>query len=312
MNDLHLGIDIGGTASRWVVCDAAGAEMARGRAGGATGHVFNPSEHQRLRAALTAIAEGLDTGLGRIASVTLGLTGFGAAVSAEVKTMLSDVFAVRSDVLVVTDDVALAYFANFAPGEGHLVSAGTGSIGMHVAADGTVTRVGGRGILIDDAGSGSWIALRALDRLYRVLDHSGSFAGVQGLADGLFAEIGGTEWSDVRHYVYAGDRGRIGALAVGVAAAAKAGDATALEILRSAGAELAHLAQALSARAGQRPAGFVGGVLSLHPVIAEEIRLRLGADAVRLLSGDAALAAARLQSADRRGWSPILAGWNAL
>lgn len=306
MTDVHLGLDIGGTASRWVLCDAGGAEIARGKASGATGHVFNPAESARLNAALTTISASIDRTQFAIASVTLGMTGFGNGVADEVKAMLAEAFGVDTGRMIVIDDVVLAYMANFAPGEGHLVSAGTGSIAVHIAADGQFTRVGGRGILIDDAGAGSWIALRALDRIYRVLDHTGSFADVQLLADSLFKEIGGDDWGDVRQFVYAGDRGRIGTLAVGVAAAAEAGDATALEILRDAGIELALLIEALTARIGQRPAGFIGGVLNLHPIIEETIRARLAGQDVRRLNADASRAAAQLQATDPQGWRRVL------
>lgn len=303
---LHLGLDIGGTASRFVLCDDAGTEIARGKAGGATGHIFNPAENQRLRDALSTIAADIAAAGQGVASITLGMTGFGPAVSGEVKDMLESVFGAARDQMIVVDDVLLAYLANFAPGEGHLISAGTGSIGVHIAPDGTFTRVGGRGILIDDAGSGSWIALRALDRIYRVLDQAGSFAEVDALAKGLFAEVGGSDWSDVRQFVYAGDRGRIGKLAVGVARAAEGGDATALDILRAAGRELAMLAEALATRIGPRPVGFVGGVLNLHPVIEDEIRRRLAGQDVRRLSADASLAAARIQASDPQGWRGVL------
>ncbi|WEJ34224.1 BadF/BadG/BcrA/BcrD ATPase family protein [Devosia sp. SD17-2] len=306
MTEVHLGLDIGGTASRWVLCDAGGAEVARGKASGATGHVFNPAENARLKAALASIRAEIDRTKFAISSITLGMTGFGNGVADEVKAMLAEAFGVDTGRMIVIDDVVLAYMANFAPGEGHLVSAGTGSIAVHIAADGQFTRVGGRGILIDDAGAGSWIALRALDRIYRTLDHTGSFADVQLLADSLFKEIGGNDWGDVRQFVYAGDRGRIGTLAVGVAAAAEAGDATALDILREAGNELALLIEALTARIGPRPAGFIGGVLSLHRIIEETIRARLVGQDVRRLSADASLAAAQLQVTDPQGWRRVL------
>ena len=306
MTEVHLGLDIGGTASRWVLCDAGGVEVARGKASGATGHVFNPAENARLKAALASISADIDRTKFAIESVTLGMTGFGNGVADEVKAMLAEAFGVDKGRMIVIDDVVLAYMANFAPGEGHLVSAGTGSIAVHIAAGGQCTRVGGRGILIDDAGAGSWIALRALDRIYRALDHSGSFTDVQPLADSLFKEIGGNDWGDVRQFVYAGDRGRIGTLAVGVAAAAEAGDATALEILRDAGMELAMLIEALTARIGPRPSGFIGGVLSLHPIIEETIRARLAGQDVRRLSADASLAAAQLQATNPQGWRRVI------
>ncbi|MGB3335881.1 MAG: BadF/BadG/BcrA/BcrD ATPase family protein [Devosia sp.] len=302
----HLGLDIGGTASRWVVCDDRGQEMARGKALGATGHVFNPAEKEKLRNALSAIAAEIGTARYTIVSVTAGLTGYGAAVLGDVKTLLGAIFGVAVDRIVVVDDVALAYVANFAPGEGHLISAGTGSIGIHIGKGGDFIRVGGRGILIDDAGSGSWIALRALDRIYRALDHHGSFENVERLAHHLLAHVGGQDWSDVRQFVYAGDRGRIGTLAVAVARAAEEGDGEAEAILREAGHELAALAGALIARVGERPIGFIGGVLALHPIVAAEIRRQLTSRDIRLVTGDASLAAAQLQVLRPHGWIEVL------
>jgi glucosamine kinase len=298
----HIGLDIGGTASRWVLCGADGRELGRGKAGGATGHVFNPAEKDKLRGVLDTIAAH-----GRadfdVLTVTAGLTGYGGSASPDITALIVEAFGVAPDRVVLIDDVALAYAANFAPGEGLLVSAGTGSIGIHIDADGSFVRVGGRGILIDDAGSGSWIALRALDRMYRALDHDGSFSRIEVLARHVFAHVGGRAWTDVRQFVYGGDRGRIGTLAVAVAQAAQEGDGAAEAILRDAGTELAALAAALIARAGPRPVGFVGRVLELHPAIVAQIRRSLDGQDVRILSGDAGLAAARLQLDPSSAWA---------
>ena len=308
MRQVHLGLDVGGTASRWVACDADGQVIARGSVGGATAHVFNPAERQRLGTALAQLAEAVAAAGLEPVGLVGGLTGFGAAAAREIQTLAGAALGLAPEQVLVTDDIVLAYAAHFQPGQGHLVSAGTGSIGVHVGADGTVTRVGGRGILIDDAGSGSWIALQALDQIYRSFDRTGTFAAVEALAAGIFALVGGTEWHDVRQYVYAGDRGRIGALAVGVARAAEAGDATALDILRQAGTELAGLAKALEARVGERPVAFIGGVLQLHPVIGAQIRAQLPGLDVSQPSIDSALAAARLQIDGAGGqWRATLA-----
>ena len=304
---IHLGLDVGGTASRWVACGPDGAVLARGQVSGATGHVFNPAEKDRLRAVLAAVAQALAHAGLTASSVTAGMTGYGSVVADAVKALMQENFAGAGDI-VLMDDILLAYLTQFEPGEGHLVSAGTGSIGVHVGADGAMVRVGGRGILIDDAGSGSWIALQALDRLYRLLDRQGSFAGADRLAEQMFALIGGSDWHDVRQFIYGGDRGRIGTLAVAVARAAAAGDALALGILREAGQELAQLGSALLARAEDRPLRFIGGVLELHPLIFEEVlRMLDGREAVKA-TGDAALAAAQLQAGHRKAWTILLAG----
>ena len=298
----YLGIDIGGTACRWVLCDAAGDEIARGATGGATGHVFNPIERERLQAALTVIAEQARPHAATIAALAVGMTGFGSTVADEVKALLAATFGVATERLIVIDDITLAFAAVFEPGEGHLVSAGTGSIGLHLGDDGRYVRVGGRGILVDDAGSGSWIALRAVDQMFRSLDRTGSFDQVAPLAREIFAVTGGDDWHAVRQFIYGSDRGRIGTLATAVAAAARQDDATALAIIEDAGRELAGLAKALVARAGEKPVGFIGGVLALHPAVTEAIAAELAGADLRFPSADAALAAARLPLPAGAGW----------
>ena len=61
----------------------------------------------------------------------------------------------------------IAYLSYFALGEGILIYSGTGSIGYYLSADKEVIRVGGRGNLIDDGGSGFWIAREALKAVLR-------------------------------------------------------------------------------------------------------------------------------------------------
>ena len=60
-------------------------------------------------------------------------------------------------------------------------------------------------------------------------------------------------------------------LAPSVAQAATAGDPLALAVLTEAAGELARLARALIGRAGHLPVAFVGGIISLHPVIKQTL-----------------------------------------
>lgn len=304
MTSVHLGLDVGGTASRWVACETGGKVLARGDVGGATAHVFNPAERVRLAGMLEQLARAV-AGAGLAAtSLVAGFTGFGAAAAADIGAMAGTALGIMPETVLITDDIVLAYAAHFQPGQGHLISAGTGSIGIHVTRAGETIRVGGRGILIDDAGSGSWIALRALDHIFRVLDRQGDFAGVELLAEQMFALVGGRDWHDVRQYVYAGDRGRIGALALGVARAAEAGDPVALGILGQAGTELARLAHALQRRAGPEPVAIIGGVLQLHPIIVQSLTDSLPGADLTCPTIDTALAAARLRPG--HAWHALL------
>lgn len=291
MSQRFLGIDIGGTAARWVVVDDKGVELARGSANGATGHLFAPAERARFEAMVTEIVRAAPRG---ISAIHAGVTGLGPKAYADAKTILGAEFGISSGVITTGDDMELAYLSTFAPGEGHMVAAGTGSIGLHIPASGEAIRVGGRGILIDDGGSGTWIALTAINELYRQIDETGGAAHAQRLADALYAAIGGSSWDDVRAFVYSSDRGRIGILAQAVAAAAADGDPLALSILSRAATELARLARALIARAGRLPVAFVGGVVDLHPTVRPAITGALTAVDVAFPKIDAAFHAAQM------------------
>lgn len=290
MQTAYLGIDIGGTASRWALVDTGGANLARGATTGATGHIFNPAERDKLRATFAKIAGALPAGIA-LASVEIGVTGYGASVHADMMRLLHELLPSAN--INIRNDMELAYLAAFAPGAGHMISAGTGSIGIHMHADGAITRVGGRGILIDDGGSGTWIALNALDRLYRNIDESGTPGNGAILAEHLFAAIGGDDWDATRAYVYGSDRGKIGALAQHVAAAASAGDELAQHILQDAAHELARLAIDLIGRCGDKPVAFVGGVTNLTPLMKPALVAALPGHEVTFPQIDAALAAAQ-------------------
>lgn len=292
MSGLYLGLDVGGTASRWALVDGDGTVVQRGALGGATGHLFAEGP----RGDFVRMIDGVVVALGSVRpeAIFAGVTGLAPQAFAEARAIMGPRLGVGPETIGLDDDIALAYRAAFRPGEGHLVSAGTGSIGLHIAADGTVIRVGGRGLLIDDGGSGTWIALTAIDRLYRVIDAHGGPVGTETLAGAIAGAVGDEGWDAVRSYVYGSDRGRIGMLARAVAEAAGAGDGLALAVLADAGRELARLAGALIGRAGMRPVAVIGGVVRLHPVIAETLRGALPDTQIVFPEIDAAATAGRL------------------
>src|SRR5690606_23214030 len=104
------------------------------KASGATAHLFNPAEKQRLVAAFSAIATEVGGKGFASKSLTIGLTGFGPAVRDELATIAAEIFGVAVEAIILINDVVLAYVGAFPPGGGHLISAGTGSIGVHIAA----------------------------------------------------------------------------------------------------------------------------------------------------------------------------------
>ncbi len=272
MGGFFLGCDIGGTGARFVVADAAGNPVRRGTTAGASALLAGPGERARLEASFTRIGASLPHPL---KAAVIGLSGYGPEAFDEVAALFAQTTGIAPDRLTLCDDIELAYRVLFAPGKGHLVSAGTGIIGSHFRTDGSRLRVGGRGLMIDDAGSGGWIALAAIRALYRRLDEDGAYGDMTGLAAQVFEMIGSDDWAEVKRLVYGGDRGRIGALSLAVARAADAGDAYAQNLLKEAGREIARLGNLLIARAGNLPVAFVGGVLRLSPGIGETIAANL-------------------------------------
>lgn len=284
---MYLGVDMGGTASRWVLLDASGAEHARGRAPGGTGLIDDPGHRRQFIAALQALRAALPAPPLR---AHLGLTGAGFSRDPAVNALCARALGLEPARVSHENDMELAHHAAFPAGPGHLVLAGTGSVAMARMADGAALVIGGHGALIDDGGSASWIALRALRQVLRARDEGGD-GGL--LAEHLFRAVGGTGWEAVRRHVYAGERGRIGLLARPVAEAAAAGDGAAREILHAAADELARLARILIARAGPAPLIFTGGALDLGPEIRDRLARLLAAESPRFVRLDAAMTAAR-------------------
>lgn len=286
----YLGIDMGGTASRWVMLDPDGAVIARGQAPGASALPGDPAREAGFVAALAALAGALPCPADR---AHLGLTGAGFTPDPALSARISRALGLPAAAVSHENDLTLAHRAVFGGGEGHLVLAGTGSVGMGLRG-GVRVVVGGRGVLIDDRGSAQWIALRALAALYRRIDEAGAPEGLDHLAHALFTQIGGDDWDLVRALVHGPDRGRIGLLARAVAVAAEAGCAFSRELLDEAAGELAAMAGMLERRLGPAPLAFAGGVIGLHPAIRAGILARLAPRAPDFPRPDAAHTAAMI------------------
>lgn len=283
-----LGVDMGGSATRWAVCDAAGIVLARGQTPGATGlAALDPGTRGLLTAALDPIRRAHP-----FEAAYIGMTGAGFAEDPVLADSVAGALGLPLRNLRIVNDMVLAWQAVWPQGGGHLVAAGTGSVGFSMV--GSVTLVGGRGTLIDDAGSGAWIALRALDAVWRRIDDHGAPHGAEVLADELFTAMGGSDWEVTRRHVYGQGRGQIGTLASAVARAAHRGDPLALDLMARAGVELARLARVLVARCGPAPVAVIGGVLDLHPAIRTTLLAQTPGLTLTFARPDAPVTAARL------------------
>jgi N-acetylglucosamine kinase-like BadF-type ATPase len=291
-----LGLDAGGTATRIAIVDRHGAAVFRADAPPLTGHLWLGDDVAHLTRALADLHAAVAPAGVSPGAICLGLTGIGEdrAAAARVAADLGRLFGVPDDRISVLNDVALAYGAVFQAGEGVLVYAGTGSIAVHVDAQGRLHRVGGRGVILDDAGGAYWIATRALRQVWRAIEDEAPGAGESPLATALFGRIGGRDWDATRRAIYGGDRGTIGMLAIAVGVAADQGDPAAGAILQAAGRELARLGLILARRHGLTRIAVAGGALRISPRLFAAVRAAIPTEVtVTRATPDSALGAAR-------------------
>ena len=270
---LGLGIDAGGTQTRWALATADGAIVADGAVEGLSALQMSSEAGRAVVHATFATLCKQVLAVGQPRAVVAGLTGFGGDDLALAQTLAS-LLALDAAHVSLGNDIEIAYRDSFEPGEGYLVYAGTGSIAAWIDAEGVFHRAGGRGVLLDDGGGGYWIAREALRHIWRREDEAPGSWQASPMAGAVFAHIGGSDWSLSRAFMYGQDRGAIGRLALAVAASADA-DPLALDILQRAGQELARLALALTARHGPRPVVLAGRAAQLHPAIAVAMRAAL-------------------------------------
>jgi glucosamine kinase len=265
---LGLGIDAGGTQTRWALAAEGGEIVAEGAVRGMSALQVGKGNHVREAMAELAAAA---LAHGRPASIHAGVTGFGENIET-LRSLIAAPFGLEPSTVTLSSDMEIAYLDLFTPGEGYMVYAGTGSVAAFVDAKGELHRAGGRGVVVDDGGSGFWIAREAMRRVWRIEDEAPGSWRASPLAIALFDAVGGSDWAHSREYIYGGDRGAVGRLALAVARAA-ADDAIAREILAEAGRELARLAIAMTRRYGARPVALAGRAAEIHPLIFDTMRI---------------------------------------
>ena len=270
---LGLGIDAGGTTSRWALARASGEIVASGEGPGMSALMMkNTDGRNHIRAAMGEIARAAFA-TGHPTRVQAGITGL-ADRDSRMRAYIAEPLGLEERAVTLQNDIVFAYLGVFKPGEGYLVYSGTGSVAAHMDEHGVLHRAGGRGHILDDGGSGYWIAREALRHIWREEDcHPGAWERSP-MAREIFARMGGADWAHTREAIYHGDRGAVGRLALALADTA-ADDPVARTILDTAGRELGRLATALVERYGPRPIALTGRAALLHPRISEAMRVSL-------------------------------------
>jgi glucosamine kinase len=285
-----LGLDVGGSSTRWTLIDDYGHVNASGQS---VGFSAGSSIVDVIASASKVFAE-IKQHFDVVQSVAAGITGLsrGSETAASLARMLADVFS-TSDVSVMSD-IELQCRSHFAPGRGILVYSGTGSIAGHMSSGGRLSTSGGRGVNIDDAGGAYWIATAGLRTILRLEDRSPSAGWSTPMGLSYAMMLGGSEWGHIKTVLASKSRGEFALLARCVADAGRKGDPLALGILRQAGSELALLADMLIDRVGMQPIILTGRASELHSEILMGMREALPDIQVVQKFAEASAAAARI------------------
>jgi N-acetylglucosamine kinase len=151
----------------------------------------------------------------------------------------------RTDKLIVTNDAVIALAgATAETGQGIIVIAGTGSIGLGRNREGRIARSGGWGYIFGDEGSAFDIARQALRAALRMEEGWGPPTAVRA---GFLGATGADSANAMLHLFYTPDwpRSRVAKLAKLVDEMARHSDPVAAQILNAAAQELATLAAAV-------------------------------------------------------------------
>jgi glucosamine kinase len=262
-----LGIDGGGSRCRARIRDEHGQQLSEAQ-GGAS------NIYQDLSAAVaTIVSTAGDAALGAGVSLGelhagLGLAGLITSVAAERLANLELPFATTT----ADNDAYAACVGAFAGGDGGIVIAGTGSVGLAIIK-GARHMVGGWGFALGDHGSGAWLGHHAVRRAALSID---GLLQPTPLVELVLERVGKdrlhlSQWSsEAKPKDYAH-------LAPLVFETALKGDVQAMTIVIEGAAAISNLGRALLARGAGRLC-LIGGLAQAYPPYLDaDVRAKLTA-----------------------------------
>lgn len=302
----YLGVDGGGSKTRFLLIDEAGQVLGS--------HTAGPAYHLEigLEALETLLARGIGHTLGQAgvapSSLTfafLGLPAYGEDRSLQAKLDAVPTSALPGGRYRCGNDMVCGWAGALAGAEGINIVAGTGSIAYGEYA-GRSARAGGWGELFSDEGSAYWLAREGLRLFSRMSDGRAPRAALYEIVRRQFALQDDLDLCAAVYGRNAAQRSQLAQLARLVAEAASAGDAAAHALFAQAATELVDIVDAVRDRLEvspevDLPVSYSGGLFQLELLLAPfETALTHRARRYRLLAArlppeaGAALHAAKL------------------
>ncbi|WP_140724016.1 N-acetylglucosamine kinase [Pseudomonas sp. Hp2] len=272
-----LGVDGGGTKTRFALIDAAGRLLAQAQLGTA----YYPQIG--LEAVRTMLAQGVaqvfdDAGMDPQA---LGHAFFGLPAHGEDSTVTPLLDRMPAQILgharyTCDNDTVCGWAGSLACTDGINIVAGTGSIG-YGQRRGMAARAGGWGEAFSDEGSAHWIAVQGLNAYSRMSDGRLPKGPLHALVNDALSLRHDLDLCARIYGEHASTRSEVAQLSILVTRAAEAGDPVAHAIFARAGRELAEIAEAIRlalhfADDEDVPLSFSGGAFSAGELLLAPFR----------------------------------------
>ncbi|MET1159644.1 MAG: BadF/BadG/BcrA/BcrD ATPase family protein [Thermoprotei archaeon] len=235
----YLLIDIGKTKTVSVVVDVQLNILGYGISGPADITMDRDIIRRNLLESVKKALKLSNLGLNDVRVIVISWAGLDTKAHYEEAVKIATEIGFPMDKTHVIHDAIAALYAVTLGQPGVAIIAGTGAIAIGIDEKGRMARSGGWGWLIGDEGSGSWIALQALNAASRAYDGRGPYTT---LVKRICEYYGVKDLLDIITPIYRdvtkGDISRIARIAILVDEEASKGDEVSLAILRKAGLEL--------------------------------------------------------------------------
>jgi N-acetylglucosamine kinase-like BadF-type ATPase len=268
----YLGVDGGGSKTRFLLIDEAGNVLSA--------HTEGPAYHLEIgiEALEVMLARGIErtlqqAGIARsgLTFAFLGLPAYGEDRALQARLDAAPAAALPTGRYRCGNDMVCGWAGALAGAEGINIVAGTGSIAYGEYA-GRSARAGGWGELFSDEGSAYWLAREGLRLFSRMSDGRSPPAALHSILRRHFALV---EDLDLCAAIYGrsiSQRSQLAQLSRLVAEAAAAGDAAARSLFTQAATELADIVDAVRDRLQvpatlDLPLSYSGGLFQLRELL---------------------------------------------
>ncbi|WP_051538243.1 N-acetylglucosamine kinase [Butyrivibrio proteoclasticus] len=288
----YVGIDGGGTGSRFSIAGDDGVVFHTGAGGALNG---NGLSIEGLKENLGAVIDECISVAGPVSDCAGLAIGAAGITNAKLKGEISAFLSERGFTdFGIYGDYETAFATAFPEGEGVLLISGTGSMCYGRTRGGLSARSGGYGHLIDDKGSAYDIAVQIMSAIVQAEDGRGEGTCLKDL---VFEKLGISDVGELVGFVYAEDtsKGKIAALAQVLSDALEKDDACSISIAENVAKELSALVKAVKTRLnlGDAPVALWGSVLQNNEYIRGLLSKNLGGSTF-LPDKDASVGALRL------------------